>query len=418
MNKLILIGNGFDLAHGLPTSYCDFINDFWENIHINYKKDEYKEIVFINEDYYLDIFIWLEKTNDYESLKANLKKCAELLNHNYDRDVIYSKIGNSNSNTIFKFKNAFFLKINKLNSLQNWVDIENEYYKSLKEIAKSNSLEIQEKKKRVNKLNKEFEQVKNILEKYLIEKVYDKYDLYNLTGDGFELRDDYHKFESILKPISLLSDNDNLVDEFSNLEDKKEIEQFLEKEKKEEKHTPKIHFLIFNYITTIWRYQHIKNTDNLNYIHGFINDKEHPINFGFGDEMDEDYKQIENLDENEFLEYFKSFKYANTRNYNNLLNFINSQNFQVVIMGHSCGLSDRLLLNTIFEHDYCRSIKVYYHEKYNGIEKIDNYTNIIQNISRHFKDKQKMREKIVNKKFCEPLPQLQIPFKKPKNNEI
>ncbi len=25
LNKLILIGNGFDLAHGLKTSYADFI---------------------------------------------------------------------------------------------------------------------------------------------------------------------------------------------------------------------------------------------------------------------------------------------------------------------------------------------------------------------------------------------------------
>ena len=37
MNRIILIGNGFDLAHGLPTSYTDFINDYWENwAHILY----------------------------------------------------------------------------------------------------------------------------------------------------------------------------------------------------------------------------------------------------------------------------------------------------------------------------------------------------------------------------------------------
>ena len=28
MNRIILIGNGFDLAHGLPTSYNDFIKDY------------------------------------------------------------------------------------------------------------------------------------------------------------------------------------------------------------------------------------------------------------------------------------------------------------------------------------------------------------------------------------------------------
>lgn len=31
MNRIVLIGNGFDLAHGLPTGYVDFINNYWEN---------------------------------------------------------------------------------------------------------------------------------------------------------------------------------------------------------------------------------------------------------------------------------------------------------------------------------------------------------------------------------------------------
>ena len=30
MNRIILIGNGFDLAHGLKTSYADFINWYWD----------------------------------------------------------------------------------------------------------------------------------------------------------------------------------------------------------------------------------------------------------------------------------------------------------------------------------------------------------------------------------------------------
>jgi hypothetical protein len=30
MNRIILIGNGFDLAHGLKTRYADFIDWFWE----------------------------------------------------------------------------------------------------------------------------------------------------------------------------------------------------------------------------------------------------------------------------------------------------------------------------------------------------------------------------------------------------
>jgi predicted ATPase len=118
--------------------------------------------------------------------------------------------------------------------------------------------------------------------------------------------------------------------------------------------------------------------------------------------MDEDYRNIENRNENIFLENIKSFQYSLTDNYRNLLNFIDSGMFQVYIMGHSCGLSDRILLNTIFEHINCRSIKVFFHRKNNGS---DNYTEIVQNISRHFNKKKMMRDKIVNKSLCVPLPQ-------------
>ena len=30
MNRLVLIGNGFDLAHDLKTSYADFIDWYWD----------------------------------------------------------------------------------------------------------------------------------------------------------------------------------------------------------------------------------------------------------------------------------------------------------------------------------------------------------------------------------------------------
>ena len=46
MNRIILIGNGFDLAHGLKTSYANFIDWYWEkrikdfkNIHTDISDD-------------------------------------------------------------------------------------------------------------------------------------------------------------------------------------------------------------------------------------------------------------------------------------------------------------------------------------------------------------------------------------------
>ncbi|MBK6364090.1 MAG: hypothetical protein IPF52_11590 [Saprospiraceae bacterium] len=56
--------------------------------------------------------------------------------------------------------------------------------------------------------------------------------------------------------------------------------------------------------------------------------------------------------------HIKSFDYFKTDNYSKLLAFLESE-FDVYIMGHSCGLSDRTLLSTIFEHENCRKIKIF-----------------------------------------------------------
>lgn len=168
--------------------------------------------------------------------------------------------------------------------------------------------------------------------------------------------------------------------------------------------------LNFNYTNTIENYFDFSQSNiELVNIHGEVGSTEHPINLGFGDEVDEFYKQIENLLGNEYLRFVKSFYYLNNSHYKRFLDFIEKGDFQCQIMGHSCGLSDRTLLKTIFEHKKCRSIKPYYHiyETKNEWNESDNYLEIIKNVSRHFDDKKIMREKVVNKELCQPLPQSQ-----------
>ena len=96
----------------------------------------------------------------------------------------------------------------------------------------------------------------------------------------------------------------------------------------------------------------------------------------------------------------KSIKYAETRNYQNLLAFLEADDYQVFIMGHSCGISDRTLLNTIFEHKHCKEIKRFYNKREDCT---DNFTDLSINISRNFNDKSLFRERIVTKTDCEPL---------------
>lgn len=118
--------------------------------------------------------------------------------------------------------------------------------------------------------------------------------------------------------------------------------------------------------------------------------------------MDLNFEKIERLNDNEFLKHIKSFGYFMTDNYQNLIKFINEAPFEVHIMGHSCGLSDRILLNSTFEHPNCRKIKIYYYQK---ITNENDFVEKTQEISRHFRpnSKSKMREIIVPFTSCKPL---------------
>ena len=60
--------------------------------------------------------------------------------------------------------------------------------------------------------------------------------------------------------------------------------------------------------------------------------------------------------------------------------------------------------NTIFEHDNCASIKIFY---YQDSENTDKYLETYKNISRNFNDKAKLRDRVVNWQLSEPL----IPYR-------
>ena len=154
----------------------------------------------------------------------------------------------------------------------------------------------------------------------------------------------------------------------------------------------------FNYTDTARLYLPTPKSDfEINHIHGKLNNRDSII-FGYGDELDAEYKTISNLNNNEFLSNFKSIKYLESDRYRKALQFMDAAPYQVFILGHSCGNSDRTLLNTLFEHKNCVSIKPYYFQKQNGT---DNYLDIVQNISRNFTDMKLMRDRVVNKTFCE-----------------
>ena len=381
MNRLVIIGNGFDLAHGLPTSYRDFIDDYWFNI----KDSNHDELVSFN----LESYVEFQNHTSLEELINEIIKISE----KYKRDGIeVYKLKErpiplaDNRIPIIEYKNYFFKLINQ-NPAQNWVDIENTYYRSLKERAKG-KLNNQNYIWDIKQLNKDFEVIKELFEKYLIKIFKEKYNWFDIRKNEIE---------------DHLKDQPNILD---FLLDKKNKEYYL---KDENLNLNETLLLSFNYTKTVEDYSnYIFKSIDYNYIHGKIGVEELPIIFGFGDEMDENYSFIENIDDNEYLKNFKSIQYLEHSNYKKTIEFVESEPFQVYIMGHSCGLSDRTLLSTIFENENCLSVKVFYHQK---SKNEDNYTEIVQNISRHFKYKKMLRRKVVEKRHCKPL----IEFKEKKS---
>lgn len=434
MNRIILIGNGFDIAHNMNTSYNDFINDYWEKTITNLKQFidsiitthpytfENSEIKI--ENLYSSIWVepnWVKGTT-YQDLIDVLKS--------HNRELI--------------FKNKFIEILTKKQNEQNWVDIENEYYRLLKECFKDEKCNY-----KIEQLNEDFKKVQSLLESYLKEVEKDFKINFNKKTNCEDFKNGINRNVYCLfnaKDLRETSINKIAEIEFTRIEkylqySLNELNNFEELSQKDKilifnigsKGTLKdvrnllvsddaknyfeiipeeILFLNFNYTSTEKLYYHNSQFNNFQnipkqiiHIHGSLNEENNDVIFGFGDEIDEDYKSIENLKENKYLENIKSIKYLETYNYKNLLEFINSGEYQIFIFGHSCGNSDRTLLNTLFEHENCSSIKPFYHLKNDGT---DNYSDIVRNISRNFNNKMIMRDRVVNKKYCEPLSKIAL----------
>lgn len=433
MNRIILIGNGFDLAHGIKTSYNHFIIDYWKKIIDKLQK-------FVNGN--ITMYLYRFETDEIliENVPGGPFNSGDWVNGNTFEDLI-NILEKQNLKLIFK--NQLLEILTKKSKERNWVDIENEYYDFLKASFKKENCTY-----KIEALNKDFCQIKNLLESYLIEveenfkenfgqktsdiklsnnigyKIYSQFKLKDFTETSINKKAEI-EFQKINKHLKSI--NDDLVSSSEvNEESQKliskiginatlmDIRKLLISESAINYFDlipDEVLFLNFNYTFTEELYKNHSKFDSFDskknitkryiHIHGTTDkyDKNDVI-FGFGDEIDEDYKSIENLNNNIYLENIKSIKYLESDNYKQLLEFLNSGEYQIFIFGHSCGISDRTLLNTLFEHKNCSSIKPFYYRKENGS---DNYSDIVRNISRNFNSKVSMRDKVVNKNYCESL---------------
>ena len=404
MNRIILIGNGFDLAHGLPTSYKNFIDWYWEewkkklmSCIQNIAKDELCEFSLCEKP-----LVWLG-----------------YFFHNISRidppkgsDLIESLKQNPNTKVVLC---DFLKEICKSVETKGWVDIENEYYRLLLSCLDSENEELDHQT-----LNKQLNYLQTLLVEYLkqltVDKVDTKLKIREIIYSPINPNDiSVSEKEQIISHMEYWIDCDPVEFDdkmrkykISGMESYDQLDYRTRKENIDLEYMVRnystfflpdnILILNFNYTDTAKKYiQEHQSVVEINHIHGELS-KPESIIFGYGDELDENYQKISNLNDNEYLTNFKSIKYLESDRYRKALQFMDAAPYQVFIMGHSCGNSDRTLLNTLFEHKNCVSIKPYY---YKDGDK-DNYLEIVQNISRNFKDMKLMRDRVVNKTYCEP----------------
>lgn len=270
---LLIIGNGFDLSHGIKTDYISFIKDL-----VN------KQIS--NPDLVPCLFKTQPTFRSYE--------------------VLLDLIENNAPGVKTSFSNEFLLNLLTKISLENWCDIENEYFQQIFNTVTPKII------------NNDFKIIQNYLEQYLF--------------DQFENPLD-KRIGTYLKLFKTLKLENTII-------------------------------LNFNYTKTLDLYKEETNKIPTIHIHGEINNKTNPIIFGFAANHEESRELIDKNDE-EYMRFIKKHCYKRTNNINKLNDFLFHQNeIHVLILGHSCGISDKLILNTILNHKNVKNTRVFYHNQY------------------------------------------------------
>lgn len=272
----------------------------------------------------------------FKTLPKNIQSIEELSFEELIDDLLNERSFRVSWNNIF----LKFLLENKNKSL--WMNIEKLYYHQLKKYAQR-FMDDQDILDELEEFNKGFEYVKGGLEEYLKMKV-----------------------EPEIKNISPIDGFKRMFNSKTDL------------------------ILTFNYTSTINIYfEKGIPFPRVIHIHGKIDGNFNPMVFGYGDEHDEFYSKIESLDENRFFPHIKSFMYLRGEAHTSLMTYLNSNNYVVHIIGHSCGLTDKTLLKRIFDNNHCKSIMLYMHGGY------ENYVETTMEISRHFSNKQDLRDKVI-----------------------
>ncbi|WP_455109088.1 AbiH family protein [Porphyromonas sp.] len=384
MNDIIILGNGFDLAHGLATGYKDYVRAMLIDSLI-VKGGE--RSTYMDSPFKLSGSIGKSGVPASEFWEAAQKKNSELCEL-YNSVLEHPKDDES----------RFIERIIKDFENKGWVDLEETFFSILKESIAEDGID----KARIKALNKQMKELGDSLCKYL--------DTLQQPAPSEDIRTLFEqiKKEQIGRAHSLSQQIKIAPDEARVEAPSMEVIDGL----------AGITVLTFNYTDTceaLYKDTLTINTGDLPvhladyfptkgipptfiHIHGSLKEEE-DIVLGYGDETTDKFRELEDANDNELTKYFKSFYYMKNPRYRQFFEVLERGPFRLHLMGHSCGLSDRVLLSSIFNHPNLEDVRIYYHDRGEGLS---DYFQLCQNISRHFHDKHAMRRKILPCKGEDP----------------
>lgn len=380
--KILLIGNGFDLAHGLPTSYSFFL-DFCDKIKETLLFPEFSN----DDEWKKDIILNWDIDNSIKS------KLFEEWNTNNNLNKLFIEIYDNIKSNIWI---TYFLK--KRNQLgKNWIDFESEI---------SNVVQAFECVRNCTESGKSIP--RSEIEGIKVEEVEEFIDIFE-GNDSKKFQLSYFNlniFNKCIKQMTLDLDSliraleiyiSGFINKIEGLQKNDDIKDI----------NPDC-VLSFNYSNTYERIYGQSNKIKYDYIHGKadINNNVETCNLVLG--IDE-YLEVHDRDEKlEFLAFKKFYQRIYKSTDSSYMEWIDEihRNFLITyklyIFGHSLDKTDKDILALLICNDNVQT-KIYYHRKSNDDKK--ELGKLIRNLVRVIGAKELIRRTGGSHKTIEFIPQ-------------
>ena len=345
MDRILIIGNGFDLYHGLPTRYTDFL--FWVNHWDQFEKQVNKESTTeADEPEAWDIRLGDKNTLIEESIVDIAKNYKS-----YDADE-FSKLSRIIKHNVWI---GYFNEIIKKND--RWIDFENEISKVLK-IIESVFDEFED-----SHVGSWFPKYcsdafwESVVKRFCnyggeqrlpIEMINDIY-ASDIINSGIEDDVLHHLIESLNDLIYVL--RFYLMNIVANFKTKVYSEQV--------RALGRIKVLSFNYTNLIRNIYGLHKVDESHHVHGSLEDNNMVL--GVGDDV------FDGLDFVYFQKYFQRIQKKTGNDYRGWVpsyeKTFDGYNSELYIFGHSLDPVDKSVLNYFIENKNITKIHIYYYNE-------------------------------------------------------